>query len=127
MQKQLFTSIISILLIAAAIIMSGCPVGGGCRYKDYEGTVTITKIPGPSEKNGAPERPDDKLFIFYTFTPDGDAPNEVKSFSENMEVTRQQIEQKEIKVDRQFRAKAGYIERGSCNPGPYLEKVENWR
>ena len=127
MKNQLLSSILLFMLVVAGGITSGCPTGGGCRYKDYEGIITIEEVHRQSDKTSAPESSDEKLFIFYRFKADAEAPNQVSNFSGNMELTRQQIEQKEIKIGRQFRAKAGYIEHGTCNPGPYLENFENWQ
>ncbi len=127
MKEQFLSSALLFALAAAVGIISGCPAGGDCRYKDYEGVVTIEDIRRQSDDTSAPESPDEKLFIFYTFKVDTETPRPVSTFSENKLLTRREIEQKEIKTGRQFRAKAGYIERGTCNPGPYLEQFEKWR
>jgi len=128
MKKQLLSSVLLFMIAAAAGgLISGCPVGGGCRYKDYEGVITIEDIRRQSDETSAPESPDEKLFIFYKFKADADAPPPVGNFSGETQLTRQAIDQKEIKINRQFRAKAKYIERGTCNPGPYLEEFEKWR
>lgn len=127
MKKQLLSSILLFMLAAAGGLISGCPVGGGCRYKDYEGVITIEDIRRQSDETSAPESPDEKLFVFYTFKADAEAPRPVSNFSGQTQLTRREIEQKEVKIGRQFRANAGYIERGTCNPGPYLEEFEKWR
>lgn len=127
MKKRLLSSILLFMVAAAGGIISGCPVGGGCRYKDYEGVITIQDIRHQSDETSEPESPDEKLFVFYTFKADADAPRLVGNFPGETQLTRREIEQKEVKIGRQFRAKANYIERGSCNPGPYLEKFEKWR
>lgn len=127
MKKQLLSSILLFMLVAAGGLTSGCPVGGGCQYKDYEGIVTIEDVSRQSDETSALENPDEKLFVLYRFKADAETPRPVSNFSGQTQLTRQEIEQKEVKIGRQFRAKANYIERGTCNPGPYLEEFEKWR
>lgn len=127
MKKQLLSSVLLFMIAAAGGITSGCPAGGGCQYKDYEGVVTIEDVRRQSEETSASANPDEIFFIFYKFKADAEAPPPVGNSSGETQLTRREIDQKEIKIGRQFRAKAGYIERGTCNPGPYLEKIEKWR
>ena len=127
MKKRLLSFILLLMLTAAGGIISGCPVGGGCRYKDYEGVITIEDIRNQSDETSAPESPDDKLFVFYTFKAGAESPRPVVNFRGQTQLTQREIERREVKIGMQFRAKANYIERGTCNPGPYLEEFEKWR
>ncbi len=115
------------MLVVAGGITSGCPVGGGCEYKNYEGVITIKDITRQAGEIAAPERPDEKLHVSYTFQTAADAPPSVNNFSGETLLTRGEIERKAVKIGGRFRGKAKYIERGTCNPGPYLEEIENWR
>lgn len=115
------------MLVAAGGITSGCPVGGGCEYKDYEGVITIKDISRQADENAVTGNQDEKLYVSYVFQAAADAPPPVSNFPGETLLTRREIEQKAVKIGRQFRGKAKYIERGSCNPGPNLEKFENWQ
>lgn len=112
--------------IAAGGVSTGCPVGGGCQYKDHQGLVTIQDIQRQSSEKSRSEPADEQLFVFYTFKAGAEAPEPVSEFSESRLFTRREVEQRGIKTGRQFRAKASYLDRGSCNPGPYLVKPEEW-
>lgn len=118
------------MLAALSGATSGCPgsVGGGCAYKDYEGVIIIKDIRPLADERSAARNPDEQLFVSYIFRASApDAPAPVGNFSGETHLTGRDIEQKAITIGKQFRGKAKYIEHGSCNPGPYLDKFENWQ
>lgn len=127
MKKQLVLSVLIFTVVAAGIMTSGCPAGGGCHYREYEGLVTVADIDRRSGEDGAAGTGDEKIFVSLTFKAEGEAPAPAAAFSEDMQLTHAEVEQKGIKIGRQFRTRARYIDSGSCNPGPYLDKVDNWR
>ncbi len=140
MKKQLLSFILMLML--AGGLASGCSkssiannssvnneevTGGNCQYKDYEGVVTIKEIQRPSNANAAPGNSQEKLSVSYSFKAEGYAPESVRLISGKMELTQEEIDRKSIKTGKQFRTKASYIERGTCNPGPYLDDFEKWQ
>ena len=128
MKQQLLPSFLLFMLVAAAGgIISGCPVGGDCEYKDGEGIITIKNIRRSSEGSSAPESSDDKFSISYTFNPDDEASSSSDTISEEMLLTREKIDRQEIKIGKQFRTQGKYLTRGSCYPGDDLKDVDKWR
>jgi len=121
MKKQLLSSIV-LFIITMLTTGYGCIP---CEYKDYAGVITIEDI--RRSMTSAPESADEKFIVFHTFKADAEAPHEVGNFPKQMLLTRREIDQKGVAIGKQFRAKAKYIVRGTCNPGPYLDEFEKWQ
>lgn len=126
MKKLQPLSTLLLTTFLAVFFISGCKsnqetTGGDCSYKDYKGIVTI-KSTEPDSKSS------DNLAVNYTFEAEDPAtPAQAKRIPGTIALPKQIIDQKGIKEGKQFQAKASYIEKGSCAPGPTLDNFYNWQ
>jgi len=123
MKKQLLSSIL-LFIITMLTTGYGCTP---CEYKDYAGVITIEDIRRQAHLTSAPESDDEKLVVSHTFKAEREAPRDGSNLPKQILLTRKEIDQKKVVIGGQFRAKAKYIVRGTCSPGPYLDEFEKWQ
>lgn len=124
MKKQLL-----LLNLLVAAFASGCHFleDPYCSSKEYEAVITIREIRRQSSDAALPESPQDKLSVIYAFESEGHAPPPITTVTGQLNLKREEVEQKGIKVGKQYRTKATYNEEKSCPPGPFIEGFDKWK
>lgn len=124
MKKQL------LLILAVSAFISGCGFmdTAPCAYKEYEAVITIKEIQRQASNTALPESPQETLRVIYTFESEGHAsPPSLATISGQLNLKREEVEQKGIKVGKQYYTKATYTEEKTCAPGPFIEGFDKWK
>lgn len=94
--------------------------GGPCQYRDYPGAVTVKEV-------RASAGGDEVVTVEFDADASGAAPQPAQHFSRDVPLSREQAARVGVAAGKKYRASAGYITRGTCNPGPYLARPDDWR
>jgi hypothetical protein len=125
------------LLIGMIFLFSTCrkkePIAGGsCNYENYPGTVTIksVKTPPSQQGNSSINAARNLVLVEYEFAFDKGSYvpfTEKEVFTEEIEITQEQVKEKDVKIGKKYRAGVRYQTSGTCNPGPYWDEFEDWK
>jgi hypothetical protein len=117
------------LILLLAVFLSGCGITRDiyCPYEEFEAVITINSIERQPGNLKSPESPQEMLFVNYSFDSQGHAPPPVTTISGKLQLKREDIEKKEIKIGDQYRTPATFTEKKVCSPGPFIEGFDKWK
>lgn len=94
--------------------------GGPCQYRDYPGAVNVKEV-------RASAGGDEMVTVEFDADASGAAPQPARHFSRDMTLSREQAARMGVAAGKKYRASASYITQGTCDPGPYLARPDEWQ